>query len=74
MFEASVTGRLTFVATIKEGDPGVVDALNGATFSTLSSDGRHLYLAARSDDALLNSSPPLCRRPVPLEALGGFGF
>ena len=45
------TGALTFVEIQQDGVGGV-DGLANATFVTLSSDGRHVYVAASADNAV----------------------
>lgn len=47
----SVTGQLTFVEVERDGVAGV-DGLAGANAVTVSPDGRHVYVASRSDDAV----------------------
>ena len=48
----SITGELSFIQAIKDGDGGVVDGLDGIYKVTLSPDGRHLYAAGLLDDAI----------------------
>ncbi|HYW78062.1 MAG TPA: beta-propeller fold lactonase family protein, partial [Thermoguttaceae bacterium] len=48
---ASGTGELTYVEHLSDGQGGV-DGLNGATSVALSPDGRHVYTAALTDDAI----------------------
>ena len=47
----AVTGRLTFVETIKDSDAGI-DGLWHASGVTTSPDGKHVYIASRFDDAV----------------------
>ena len=51
----STTGALTFVTTTKDGVGGV-DGLDGAVSVTLSPDGKHVYAAGGSDNALATFS------------------
>jgi 6-phosphogluconolactonase (cycloisomerase 2 family) len=46
------TGALSYVGTMKDGDPGV-DGLNGASSVAVSPDGSHVYVAGRNDDAVV---------------------
>ena len=48
---SSTTGALTFVEFKKDGKGGV-DGLAGAVLLTLSPDGKHLYVASRTDNAV----------------------
>ena len=45
------TGALTYGGMLKDGVDGV-DGLNGAYIVTLSSDGKHAYVAGWDDDAV----------------------
>ena len=45
------TGELSYVETVKDGDPGV-DGLDGANAVVVSPDGSHVYVASRNDDAV----------------------
>jgi len=63
-----VTGELTFVEVVKDGEGGV-DGLNGARSVTVSPDGNHVYAAGYVDDALaVFSRDPLTGRLSFVEA------
>jgi len=47
----ATTGRLTMLGVLKDGVDGV-DGLNGARMASVSPDGRHVYTAGYSDNAL----------------------
>ncbi|BAP56423.1 hypothetical protein THII_2126 [Thioploca ingrica] len=46
------SGQLTFQQVLKDGDSGVVNGLSGADSVTVSADGKSVYMASRTDNAV----------------------